>query len=95
MKILGYNSRGLQNAMAVTALVVLQKHHDPNVLFLMETHLDGWPAECLRMRLHMDHKEVVRSDGCKGGLLMLGKKEVVLSLRYKTDNYIDVFIGSG
>src|SRR5437763_560766 len=43
----------------------------------------------------MDFKEVVRSDGRKGGLLLLWKKEVALSLRYKTKNFIDVFIGSG
>jgi hypothetical protein len=59
----------------------------------METHLEEWPAECLRRRLLMDHKEVVRSNGHKGGLLLFWKKEVVLSLRYKIANYIDVYIG--
>jgi hypothetical protein len=43
----------------------------------------------------MDHKEVVGSDGRKGGLLLLWKKEVVVTLRYKSENYIDVFIGVG
>ena len=94
MKLLSYNSRGLQKATASTALVNIQRRHDPDVIFLMETHLDDWPAECLRRRLKMDFKEVVRSDGRKGGLLLLWKKEVVLSLRYKTENYIDVFIGA-
>jgi exonuclease III len=95
MKLLSYNSRGLQKATAVTALVDIHKRHDPDVIFLMETHLDKFPAECLRKRLMMDYKEVVKSDGRKGGLLLLWKKEVVLSLRYKTNNYIDVFIGCG
>ena len=95
MKLLSYNGRGLQKATAVTALVRLLKRHDPDVVFLMETHLDDWPAECVRRRLMMDYKEVVRSDGRKGGLLLLWKKDVVLSLRFKTNNYIDVFIGCG
>lgn len=43
----------------------------------------------------MDHKEVVESDGRSGGLLLLWKKEVVISLRHKTLNYIDGFVGSG
>jgi ribosome-binding protein aMBF1 (putative translation factor) len=95
MKLLSYNGRGLQKATAVTALVNIQKRHEADVIFLMETHLDEWPAECLRRRLYMKYKEVVKSDGRKGGLLLLWKKEVVLSLRHKTQNYIDVFIGVG
>jgi hypothetical protein len=95
MKLLSYNGRGLQKTTAVTALVKVQKRQDADIIFLMETHLDEWPAECLRRRLCMDHKEVVGSDGRKGGLLLLWKKEVVLTLRYKSENYIDVFIGVG
>jgi hypothetical protein len=81
--------------MAVRELVKVQKRHNPDVIFLMETHLDVWPTECLRRSLGMDYKEVVKSDGRKGGLLLLWKKKVVLYVRCKTDNYIDVFIGDG
>ena len=95
MKLLSYNGRGLQKATAVTSLADIQKRHDADVIFLMETHLDDFPADCLRKRLRMEYKEVVRSDGRKGGLLLLWKKEIVLSLRFKTENYIDVFIGCG
>jgi hypothetical protein len=59
----------------------------------MEIHLEEWPAECLKRRLNMDHREVVCSDGRKGGLLLLWKKDVVVSLLHKSENYIDVFIG--
>jgi exonuclease III len=90
MKILGYNGRGLQGAAAIRALLSLQKRSDPDVLFLSETHLDEWPAECLRRKLKMDFKEVVRSDGRSGGLLLLWKKEVKISLRFKMKYYIDV-----
>jgi hypothetical protein len=61
----------------------------------METHLEEWAAECLRRRLSMDHKEIVGSDGRKGGLVLMWKKEVVMSLRHKTEHYIDVYIGWG
>ena len=81
MKILGFNSRGLQKATAVRALLKLIKRTCPDMVFLSETHLDDWPAECLRRKLGMDYKEVVRSDGRSCGLLLLWKKEVVVSVR--------------
>jgi exonuclease III len=90
MKILGYNGRGLQGAAAIRALLSLQKRSDPDVLFLSETHLDEWPAECLRRKLKMDFKEVVQSDGRSGGLLLQWKKEIKISLRFKMKYYIDV-----
>jgi hypothetical protein len=43
----------------------------------------------------MDCKEVVRSDGRSGGLLLLWKKEIHISLLYKSSNYIDVMVGVG
>ena len=95
MKILSWNCRGLQQAAAVRVLLNVQKRRSPDVMFLMETHLDDFPAECLRRRLKMDHKEVVRSSGKSGGLIMFWKKEIAISLRHKTENYIDVFVGSG
>jgi hypothetical protein len=52
----------------------------PDVIFLSGTHLDEFPAKCLRCKLKMDHKEVVRSDGRSGGLLLPWKKEVQIFL---------------
>ena len=75
MKILGYNSRGLQKATAVRALLNLVKRCSPDMIFLSETHLDEWAAEVLRRRVKMDYKEVVQSEGCSGGLLLLWKKD--------------------
>lgn len=42
----------------------------------------------------MDHKEVVRSDGKSGGLILYWKKEAAVSLKFKTDNFIDVYVGN-
>ena len=71
MKILGYNCRGLKKATAIRALLKLVKRSDPDMIFLSETHLEEWPAECLRRKIGMDFKEVVGSDGKSGGLLLL------------------------
>jgi hypothetical protein len=95
MKILGLNCHGLVGAAAVIALADLQKRRGADVLFLSETHLDNWPAECLCRKLNMDHKIVLTCDGRSGGLLLLWKKEVTVNLRFKMENFIDVTIGSG
>lgn len=95
MKIFSWNYRGLQQAAAIRALLNVQKRRSSDIIFLMETHLDEFPAECLRQRTKMDHKYVVRSNGRSGGLLLLWKKEVDVSLRDKTENFVDVFVGSG
>jgi hypothetical protein len=60
--------------MDVTVIADIQKHHDPDVVFLMETHLDEGPTDCLKRRLMKDHKEVVKSDGRKVVCFFYGKK---------------------
>jgi hypothetical protein len=67
----------------------------PDVIFLLETHLDLFPAEMLRRQLKMDFKEVVCSDGRSGGLILFWKRIVTLTVRDRTENFIDVIIGSG
>ena len=63
MKILSWNCRGLQQAAVIRAVLAVQKRRSPDLMFLMETHLDEFPAECLPRGLKMDHKIVVCSDG--------------------------------
>jgi hypothetical protein len=73
----------------------VQKRRKADVIFLSETHLEEWSDECLSKRLKMDRKEVSISNGQSGGLVMYRKNQVDLSLRFKTDSFIDVDIGSG
>lgn len=93
MKLLSWNCRGLQQAAAVRALLEVQKWCKADIIFLSETHLEEWPAECLRKRLKMDRKEVSASNGQSGGLIMYWKNETSISLRFKTNNFIDVDVG--
>jgi hypothetical protein len=62
------------------------------LFFLSETHLEVYPAECLRRRVKMDFKIVSPSDGRSGGLIMMWKKEVKLTQIFNDPNYIDVSI---
>ena len=90
MKILSLNCQGLGNAPTVRALLDVQKRCDPEVMFLSETHLDTYPAECLRRRLKMDLKIVNPSDGRSGGVLLLWRKEIVIEPIHSAPKYIDV-----
>jgi hypothetical protein len=92
MKILVHNCRGLGNAAAVLALLDVLRRHNPEVVFLSETHLDSYPADCLRRRMRMDFKIVQASDGRKVGIPLLWRAEVKVSQLYAQPNYIDVRI---
>jgi hypothetical protein len=90
MKLLGLNCQGLGNDPTVHALLDLRRKCDPDVVFLSETHLDVFPAECVRRRLQMDMKIVNPSVGRSGGLLLLWKKEISIQQIFLAPNYIDV-----
>ena len=78
MKLLAMNCRGLGNDPAVRSVLDVQRKNDPDVIFLSETHLESYPAECLRRRMRMDRKFVCVGDGRKGGLLLFWKKEIIV-----------------
>ena len=61
-------------------------------MFLSETHLDSYPAECLRRRLKMDQKLVCTSNGRSGGLLLLLKNNIVVQRLGLDPKFIDVQI---
>jgi exonuclease III len=70
MRILGFNCQGLGNAPTVRALSNTRKRRDPDVMFLSETHLNIYLAECLRRKLKMDSKIVNPSNGRSGGVIL-------------------------
>jgi hypothetical protein len=90
MRILGLNCQGLGNAPTVHALLQVKKRSNPEVMFLSETHLDDYPAKCLRRRLNMDYKIVNPSNGRSGGVIMFWKKEIKIELIFSALKYIDV-----
>jgi hypothetical protein len=48
MRILSLNYEGLQNAHVLSDV---QRKYNPDVMFLSETHLDDFPADCLCSKL--------------------------------------------
>jgi hypothetical protein len=86
MKILGLNCQGLGNVPTVRSLSDLQMRYDPDVMFLSETHLDDFPADCLRRKLKMDFKIVNPSDGRSGGAILFSKKEIFIQHLFSAPN---------
>ena len=90
MKLLSLNCQGLGNTPTVRSLLNVQRRYDPEVLFLSETHLDDYPADCLRRRLKMDFKIVNPSVGRSGGVILFWKREITIQQLYSAPKYIDV-----
>jgi exonuclease III len=76
MKIFGMNCQGLGNDPTVRSLLDILKRYDPDVMFLSETHLDDFPAECLRRHVNMDFKICNLTTSRSGGVLLLWKREI-------------------
>ena len=79
MRIIVWNCRGLGNNTAVLALLDVLRRNNHGVVFLSETHLDRYPAECLRRRIKMDFCIIQPSDGRRGGIVMMWKSDVKIS----------------
>jgi hypothetical protein len=68
----------------------INRRYSPEVMFLSETHLDNYPADCLRRRLQMDSKIVNPTTSRSGGVILFWKREVKIEQIYSHPNYIDV-----
>jgi hypothetical protein len=64
------NCQGLGNSPVVLSLLDVQRRNNPEVMFLSKTHLDTYPADCLRRRLKMDFKIVNPSTTRSGGVVL-------------------------
>jgi hypothetical protein len=67
MKLLAANCQGAGNRPTVRSLLAVQKRIDPDVMFLSETHLDSYPADCLRKNLKMSSMIVNPTTTRSGG----------------------------
>jgi hypothetical protein len=95
MKIFGMNCQGLGNDPTVRALSDIRKKYDPDVMFLSETHLADFPADCIRRRMNMDFKICNPTTTRSGGVLLLWKREITIQQIYSAPKYIDVKVLDG
>ncbi|XP_042974662.1 uncharacterized protein LOC122306298 [Carya illinoinensis] len=92
MKTISWNSRGLGNPRGVRTLRDLVRREDPEVLFLMETKMSSWQMERIRVSMGFGCCFTVPSEGRSGGLALLWKNEVNLSIKSFSFFHIDAKI---
>ncbi|GKV43150.1 hypothetical protein SLEP1_g50482, partial [Rubroshorea leprosula] len=90
MSLFCWNCRGLGNPRAVRCLNELVGLKQPAVVFLCETLLDKRGMDKVRRRLGFSHCFTVDKVGRSGGLAMLWKHDIQLSLFSYSRNHIDM-----
>ena len=94
MNLVSWNCQGLGNPKTVRALHSLVKLKGPTVLFLMETKLSSKKMEIIRVKVGFDYAFTVLSVGRSGGLALLWKQEVDVSIRNFSQHHIDAHMES-
>ena len=95
MSTLAWNCRGLGNRRTVRALEKVVSSEDPNFIFLMETKLVVTEMDGIKEGLNRSQGLVVPSKGRSGGLALLWKKELKVSVQTFSDNRIDAIVDQG
>uniref|UniRef100_A0A5B7A8Z2 Endonuclease/exonuclease/phosphatase domain-containing protein n=1 Tax=Davidia involucrata TaxID=16924 RepID=A0A5B7A8Z2_DAVIN len=92
MKILSWNCRGLGNPRSVRALRQMVREEAPKILFLSETKSDKTRMEYIKQHVGFANGVYVESEGRSGGLGLLWKEGLVISLRSFSKNNIDAVV---
>ena len=95
MNIMSWNCRGLGNPWTVQALKRVIKKEDPSLVFLMETKLIMEKMKNVQREIGWSQGIVVASEGRSGGLALLWKPNVKVTVRFINRWYIDALIDSG
>ncbi|KAM6564495.1 hypothetical protein CsatB_024493 [Cannabis sativa] len=94
MNFVSWNARGLGNPSAFRHLRLLVHEQAPCVLFIMETKLQYGNIDKFRKQLHFPNGIEVPRQGQGGGLMLLWKSHVTLSINNYSLNHIDCFVES-
>uniref|UniRef100_A0A2N9FI47 CCHC-type domain-containing protein n=1 Tax=Fagus sylvatica TaxID=28930 RepID=A0A2N9FI47_FAGSY len=89
MKTFSLNCRGVGSLETVRELHMLVKKEDPNIVFLMETHLEVRCLEFVRVRLGMCGCFGVDRHGFGGGLALLWRSSVSVHIQSYSIFHID------
>ncbi|KAM6567220.1 hypothetical protein CsatA_026348 [Cannabis sativa] len=92
MKIISWNARGLGNPSAFRHLRLLVQQQSPHILFLMETKLPDNSVPRVRQSLRFPNGLESPRSGLSGGLLLLWKDEVEISLLHMGSTFFDCYM---
>ena len=94
MSCLSWNCRGLGNPQTEGELVDLVNKKDPKMIFLMETNVDKEVIERIFRRLQCSNSFVVLWIS-RGGLALLWKQGIRVTVMNSSERYIDTVIDHG
>ncbi|TXG59697.1 hypothetical protein EZV62_014270 [Acer yangbiense] len=89
---LSWNVRGLGNSRAFAALSRLLKKHSPDFVFISETKVSGHKASSIKDSLQFGDGFIVDCVGMSGDLMLLWKKELLVSIQSFSVGHIDACI---
>lgn len=92
MKILSWNVRGLGNPQAFQTLHKLVQEIKPQVIFIVETKLSELKCKERQLKLGFENGLSVGAWGNSGGLCLLWKEEIDLSILSYNSFHIDSII---
>ena len=95
MSWLCWNVRGLGNQRTVRELAKLVRAQDPSIMFLAETWVDKARLEFLCDELLFDKKWIVQRVTRAGGLALLWKNSIDISVISSSLNHIDAIVNKG
>uniref|UniRef100_A0A7N2MZT8 Uncharacterized protein n=1 Tax=Quercus lobata TaxID=97700 RepID=A0A7N2MZT8_QUELO len=94
MSIMSWNCRVLGNPWSVQALKRVIRKEGPNLVFLMETKLEKKDMKKVQEEIGILQGIAVSSVGRRGGLALLWKPDMNVSIRFLNRWYIDALVDS-
>ncbi|XP_017648047.1 uncharacterized protein LOC108488269 [Gossypium arboreum] len=92
MKTICWNICGLGSPRATRRLWYLLKQHKPQMVFFMETKIDGKRMEKFQRRYGFENGIDVGAEGSRGGICMAWKTGITVVLKNFSRNHIDVMV---
>lgn len=92
MKLLAWNSQGLGGALTANQLKEFCRIHSPQLVFLSETKNQFCRVDFIRKFVGMDCSQIVNPVGTAGGLAVLWKSDLKVSIIHSSSFFVDVLI---
>ncbi|KAB2021692.1 hypothetical protein ES319_D07G157900v1, partial [Gossypium barbadense] len=95
MKFLSWNCRGMGSPATIRELKQLLVANRPDIIFLCETKMNAIEFQKVQTRCRMQNGLVVNSDGRSGGLALMWKDELDVTIKSYSKHHIDSIVKLG